>query len=148
MELIEKISFLILRINDSKKYFNNAVNDLKKSDKLKINVKKKIVSKEKLYGKFEESKVNDTTLYSVSMTKPTSKNNEISTKTLIDEIWVEKRQIKYLSFESLFYEIKRISIQSLQSSIDLLFQIIDFPRVSLIENKKYLNLRYRIIKLT
>ena len=49
-------------INESKKYFINAVNDLKKSDKLKINVKKKIVSKEKLYGKFEESKVNESIL--------------------------------------------------------------------------------------
>ena len=143
-------------INESKKYFNNAVNDLKKSDKLKINVKKKIVSKEKLYGKFEESKVNDTTLYSVSMTKPTSKNNEISTKTLIDEIWVEKRQIKYLSFESLFYEIKRISIQSLQSSIDLLFQIIEFDNFyvnlkninkrSVSKNLKMINLEENSVK--
>jgi len=109
-------------ISVSKKYYTTALSDLKKSDKVKADLKKKIISSSKSSN--SATSTNQNTQYTVTVSRPSNTNNNFETSNIVETICNDKKNVNYLSFESLFYEIKKKSIQSLETTIFLFFQIL------------------------
>jgi len=110
-------------IDESKKYYTSAITDLKKADKIKAELKQKIIKKEK--GTYKQNIINTymTSLYNIQATKPSSSDN-IGSYNIVETICSDTKNLNYLPFDSLFYEIKKKSIHSMEETIYLFFQIL------------------------
>ena len=125
-----------LSLAHSKKYYINTINDLKKTNKLKVDLKKKIINKEKSEAKTTINCTINGTFHNHTQTKSNRSNNILNDKKYaIENISIDNKVIIYLSFDSILYEIKKVSTKFLDSSIHLFFQILGLDNYRINFNK-------------
>jgi hypothetical protein len=124
---------------ESKKYYQKALSELKKSDQIKIEMKKKIFEKEKqikLQSRNVNRLVNNSIVKSnsvnldksINIGRSSLLNDDTEITKIVDTIIDDDDDKKYSNYECIFFELKKNSIHFLESTISLFLQILDLDK--------------------